>query len=70
MRTKIQLRAQNVLSRSALMHDSESKGLRNQVMKREETSEVRSMRALLGVTLRNEARIRTRERLETENIVT
>jgi hypothetical protein len=70
MRPEIQVRTHNVLSKPAMMHGSEPWILRSQDRKRIETSQMRFLKAVAGVTLRDRIRSEdVRKRLQTWNVV-
>jgi hypothetical protein len=70
MRSEIQVRMHNVLSKSAMMYGSETWMLRSQDCRRIETSWMRFLRAVAGVTLRDRLRSEdVRKRLQTGNVV-
>jgi hypothetical protein len=70
MRPEIQVRMHNVLSKPAMMYRSETWILRLQDCRRIETSQMRLLRAVAGVTLRDTIRSEdVRKRLQTGNVV-
>jgi hypothetical protein len=70
MRPEIQVRIRNVLSKPAMMDGSETWILRSQDCRRIETSQMRFLRAVAGVTLRDRISSEdVRKRLQTENVV-
>jgi hypothetical protein len=70
MRPELQVRMHNVLSKPAMMDGSETWVLRSQDCKRIETSQMKFLRAVAGVTLRDRIRSEdVRKRLQTRNVV-
>jgi hypothetical protein len=70
MRSEIQVRMHNVLKKPAMMYGSETWILRSQDCRRIETSQMRFLRAVAGVTLRDRISSEdVRKRLQTGNVV-
>jgi methyl coenzyme M reductase subunit D len=70
MRPQIQVRMYNVLSKPAILYGNETWILRSQDCRRIGTSQMRFLRAIAGVTLRDRIRNEdVRKRLQTGNVV-
>jgi hypothetical protein len=70
MRPEIQVRMHNVLSKPATMYGSETWILRSQDCRRIETSQMRFLKVVAGVTLRDRIRSEdVRKRLQTGNVL-